>query len=430
MIIPLKEFPPLDPPLDPPLGLPPLPEGGVYRYHTMIKPSGAQCNLDCSYCFYLHKEDLLHQSKTPRMSMSLLEAHIRQYITSQTGDEVVFTWQGGEPTLMGLDFFRRVVAIQQVYKKKGQRIENDLQTNGVLIDDEWCEFLKAHRFLVGLSIDGPRDLHNAHRYNKSGGGTFDKVMNAVQLLHKHNVVFNALCVVNRQNARKPIDVYRFLKTEVRPRIIQFLPAVETKDFHRVAPGYWDESLLPTVGSPQARPGAEDAVVTDWSVDPDDWGYFLMRIWNEWLNRDVGKVFVDQFENVISQLVGRGAQKCVNAEFCGKALAIEHNGDIYSCDHFVYPEYRLGNILKVHEGDLAFSEKQKTFGFNKRDKLPQYCKTCRFLTLCWGECPKNRFLKTPSGEPGLNYLCSGLKQFYETVLASRAELSKKLSSAIQ
>lgn len=415
-------------PAGPELALPALPKGDFYRFQTMVKPSGAQCNLDCTYCFYLHKEDLLHQAKTPRMSESLLEAHIKQYISAQTGDEVVFTWQGGEPTLMGLNFFRRVVALQQIHQKPGQRIENDLQTNGILLDDEWCAFLKEHRFLVGLSIDGPRDLHNLYRTNKGGGGTFDRVMAGVQLLHKHHVTFNALCVVNRLNARKPIDVYRFLKNEVRPRIIQFLPAIETKDFHQVAPGFWDESRLPVLGTPQAHPGAEDSVVTDWSVDPDDWGYFLSRVWAEWLSRDFGRVFVDQFENVISQLTGRGAQKCVNAEFCGKALAIEHNGDVYSCDHFVYPEYHLGNILKIHEGDMAFSEQQQKFGFNKRDKLPDYCRGCTYLNLCWGECPKNRFLKTPSGETGLNYLCSGLKQFYATVYSSRAELTKKLQLA--
>ena len=411
---------------EPVLSLPPLPADDFYRFHATVKPSGAQCNLDCTYCFYLHKEDLLQQSKSPRMHDSVLEAHIKQYIAAQTGDEVVFTWQGGEPTLMGLDFFRRVVALQKKYKKSDQRIENDLQTNGILLNDEWCIFLKQHRFLVGISIDGPRDIHNLYRSNKNGGSTFDRVMAGVQLLHKHGVIFNALCVVNRLNARKPIDVYRFLKIEVRPRVIQFLPAIETKTFQKVAPGYWDEALLPVVNTSRARPGTSESVVTDYSVDPEDWGYFLSRVWNDWLSHDVGSVFVDQFENVISQLSGRGAQKCVSAEFCGKALAIEHNGDLYSCDHFVYPEYRLGNILKDHEGDLAFSERQKSFGMNKRDSLPKYCRQCSYLNLCWGECPKNRFLKTPSGETGLNYLCSGLKQFYRTVYSSQATLNRKLN----
>ncbi len=351
----------------------------------------------------------------PRMSESLLEAHIRQYLAAQTGPEVVFTWQGGEPTLMGLDFFRRVVELQARHRKQGQRIENDLQTNGVLLDDEWCDFLKQHRFLVGLSIDGPAALHDAYRYSKGGKPTFDRVMAAVARLHKHDIRFNALCVVNRQNARRPIDVYRFLRDEVRPYIIQFIPAVERTNFNAVAPGYWNADELPLMGDTKAKPGQVDSIVTDWSVDPDDWGYFLTRIWDEWLKRDVGRIFVDQFENVISQLSGDGAQKCVSGQFCGKGLAIEHNGDVYSCDHFVYPEYRLGNIRKIHEGDMAFSERQKDFGLAKYKTLPKYCRACRYLSLCWGECPKNRFIKTPDGEPGLNYLCAGLKKFYGKVL---------------
>ncbi len=408
-----------------PLRLPKLPDGDVYRFHTMIKPSGAQCNLDCSYCFYLHKEDLLQQAKAPRMSDSLLEAHIRQYIEAQTCDEVVFSWQGGEPTLMKLEFFQRVVDLQQKYKKPGQRIENDLQTNGVLLDNYWCAFLKQHKFLVGLSIDGPAELHDVYRYNKGGGPTFEKVMRAAALLHEHQVPFSALCVVNRLNARKPIDVYRFLRDKVKPRMIQFIPGLEPGDFRSVAPGHWDWNALPVVGTPQARPGRADSVVTEWSIDPDDWGYFLCRIWDEWFRRDYGKVFIDQFENVISQMFGYGAQKCVSAQICGKALALEHNGDLYSCDHFVYPEYKLGNIRQVHQGDLAFSEQQKKFAFDKSDSLPGYCKSCTYLKLCWGECPKNRFIKTPDGEKGLNYLCSGLKVFYAKATAARGELKKRL-----
>lgn len=211
------------------LHLPPLPQGDVYRFHTMIKPSGAQCNLDCSYCFYLHKEDLLQQPKVPRMDDSVLAAHIRQYIEAQTSDEVVFSWQGGEPTLMQLPFFERVVALQQALKKPGQRIENDLQTNGVLLDDDWCAFLKRNQFLVGLSVDGPADLHNVHRPNKGGGTSFDRVMRAAQLLHQHEVPFSALCVVNNTNAQRPLDVYRFLRDAVRPRMIQFIPCVEPVD---------------------------------------------------------------------------------------------------------------------------------------------------------------------------------------------------------
>lgn len=410
---------------DPVLKLPPLVSEKSYRFHTMIKPSGAQCNLDCSYCYYLHKEDLLHQPKMPRMTESLLEAHIRQYIEAQTSEEVVFSWQGGEPTLMQLDFFRKVVALQQKYKKPNQRIQNDLQTNGTLLDDEWCTFLKQHDFLVGVSIDGPADLHNVYRYNKGGKPTFDRVMQAIQLLHQYQIPFSALCVVNRLNARKPIDVYRFLRDQVRPRMIQFIPGLEPTDFRSVAPGAWNWSALPAIGTQQARPGFSDSVVADWSIDPEDWGYFLNRIWDEWLKRDYGRVFVDQFENVISQMFGYGARQCVSAQVCGRGLALEHNGDLYSCDHFVYPEYKLGNIREEHEGNLAYSEQQQKFSVAKNEALPNCCKDCKYLKLCWGGCPKNRFIKAPNGETGLNYLCNGLKMFYAKVLLSRVELARRL-----
>lgn len=411
--------------VEPELQLPKLANGDFYRFHTMIKPSGAQCNLDCAYCFYLHKEDLLQQPQSPRMGDSLLEMHIRQYIEAQTGDEVVFSWQGGEPTLMGLAFFERVVELQQRHKKAGQRIENDLQTNGILLDDRWCAFLAQNNFLIGLSLDGPAELHDRYRYSKGNKPTFARVMAAVDLLHKHHVVFSVLCVVNRSNARRPIDVYRFLRDQVRPRMIQFIPGVEPVDFCSVAPGHWHGDKLPTVGTPAAKPGSPDSVVTDWSVAPDDWGYFLARVWDEWFKRDYGRVFVDQFENVISQMFGHGAQQCVSGRICGKALAIEYNGDLYSCDHFVYPEYKLGNIGEIHEGDLAFSERQKQFAYAKSETLPRYCKSCAHLELCWGECPKNRFVKTTEGEKGLNYLCPGLKKFYAKVSSDRSELARRL-----
>jgi uncharacterized protein len=413
-------------PSHPELKLPPLSGSARYRFHTMVKPAGAQCNLDCSYCFYLHKEDLLQQPKIPRMNESLLEAHIRQYIEAQTGDEVVFSWQGGEPTLMGLDFFRRIVELQVKYQKPGQRIDNDLQTNGILLDDEWAAFLKQHQFLVGLSIDGPAEFHDRHRYSKGGKPTHERVMAAVALLHKYQVPFSALCVVNRDNSKRPIDVYRFLRDQVRPRLIQFIPGMESRDFHAIAPGYWNKDSLPFLGSPRTQPGATDSVVTDWSIAADDWGYFLTRIWDEWLKHDFGRVFIDQFENVISMLFGAGSQQCVTGQICGKALAVEHNGDLYSCDHFVYPEYKLGNIQYTHEGDLAFSERQQQFGHAKSNTLPAYCRTCSYLQLCWGHCPKDRFLRTPDGETGLHYLCSGLKTFYRKAMSSRGELARRLN----
>jgi uncharacterized protein len=411
--------------VDPPLRLPALEVGNAYRFHTMVKPAGAQCNLECSYCYYLHKEDLLAQPKLTRMNELMLETHVRQYIAAQTGDEVVFSWQGGEPTLMGPAFFERVVALQAKYRKPGQRIENNLQTNGVLLDEAWCGFLKQHRFLVGLSIDGPADLHDVYRINKGGGPSFQRVMHSVELLHRFRIPFSALCVVNRVNARKPNDTYRFLRDKVRPRIIQFIPGLEPVDFRTVAPGYWKIEAMPQLNSPRAKPGATDSVVTAWSLDPDDWGYFLTRIWDEWLRRDYGRVFVDQFENVISQMFGHGAQKCASSPVCGKGLAIEYNGDLFSCDHFVYEEYKLGNITQMHQGDMAFSGKQQKFAGAKREALPAYCKSCTYLKLCWGDCPKNRCIKTPDGEPGLSYLCSGLKQFYAKAMASRHELVQRL-----
>lgn len=409
----------------PSLHLPPLENGDFYRYHVMVKPSGSQCNLHCDYCFYLHKEDLLQQPQKPRMDQSLLEEHIKQYIEAQTGDEVVFSWQGGEPTLMGLDFFERVVELQKKYKKVGQRVENDLQTNGILLDADWCSFLKKHDFLIGLSIDGPPELHDVYRRSRKGQPTCDKVTGAVKLLHDHEIPFSAMCVVNRVNCTKPLETYRFLRDKVKPRIIQFTPGVEPTNFQSKAPGGEPEEKQPFLGSPEARPGATDSMVTDWSVDPDAWGEFLITVWNEWFTHDYGTTFVDQFENIISLMFGYGPQKCVNSQICGKALAVEHNGDLYSCDHFVYPECRLGNILDIHQADMVFSEKQKEFALAKYQTLPGYCRRCNYLQLCWGECPKNRFIKSPEGEAGLNYLCSGMKRFYQKAISDRHELAHRL-----
>jgi uncharacterized protein len=402
-----------------------LPPGQARRFHVMIKPSGALCNLDCPYCFYLHKAELLGHEKNSRMSDDVLEEHIRQYIESQSGDEVIFSWQGGEPTLMGLEFYAKVVEFQRKYKKPFQRIENDLQTNGVLLTEPWAVFLKQHRFVVGLSIDGPRDLHDKYRFSKGGQPTFDKVMAAARLLKKHKVPFNALCVVNRDNAKRPRDVYRFLTREVGTWRVQFIPCVEAKDFHHTAPQHWDPATLPVVGTPQARPGNDDSIVTDWSVDPDDWGDFLCRVWDDWFSRDFGKVFVNWFETAVAQAMGMDAQQCVTAEFCGKALALEHNGDLFSCDHYVYPEYRLGSIFQTHEGEMVFSEQQQAFGFAKRDTLPQYCRECPHLKLCWGECPKNRMVRTPDGSPGLNYLCPGYKRFFGHIQKQMPDIMRRI-----
>ncbi|WP_201777014.1 anaerobic sulfatase maturase [Martelella endophytica] len=390
----------------------------------MLKPSGAQCNLDCTYCFYLHKEGLLHQPRAPRMSDQVLEQHIRQYIEAQNSDQVVFSWQGGEPTLMGLSFFRKVVEFQRLYRKAGQRIENDLQTNGVLLDDEWCRFLKEEGFLVGLSIDGPAHLHDRYRVNKAGRPTFAKVLDAARRLHRHQVAFSALCVVNNANAEEPLAVYRFLRDEIRPRMIQFIPGMEKQEFFNTAPQHWDAGSLPPEDSPEALPGSAGSAVAEWSVSPQQWGKFLTDVWDEWVSCDYGKVHVDQFENVLSMLLGKGSQQCVTAQFCGKAIAVEHNGDVYSCDHFVYPEFKIGNILKDHEGSLAFSDRQMKFGFDKSRNLPRKCQECPYLRLCWGHCPKDRFLKTTDGEVGLHYLCHGLQHFYRHVIETCDRLGSR------
>ncbi len=411
---------------EPKVALQPLLPALKHRFHAMVKPVGSMCNLDCTYCYYLHKQDLMQQPRQPRMAEGMLERHIRQYIEAQTGDAVTFSWQGGEPTILGLDFFRQVVALQARYRKRGQRIENDLQTNGTLLDEEWATFLKQHDFLVGLSCDGPQELHDRYRYTKGGTDTHAKVVAAARLLQAHDVPFAALCVVNRENATQPLEVYRFLTRELGAWRVQLISCVEPRVFHDVAPQRWNPALLPIVGTPQARPGAPDSVVTDWSVDPDDWGAFLCAVWDDWYANDYGRVHVDLFETAVAQSMGLPSQRCISAEFCGKGLAVEHDGDVFSCDHYVYPEYRLGNIAEVHLGTMAYSERQKRFGFAKRDTLPQDCRRCPHLKLCWGECPKNRLVRTPSGEAGLNYLCPGLKKFYTHIRRDMPQILQRVA----
>lgn len=382
------------------------------QFHTMVKPAGSTCNLDCTYCFYLSKETLPNGPGAGAMDDETLELFIRQYIDGNTCASVVFSWQGGEPTLRGLDFFRRVVALQQKYAKSGQKIENDLQTNGVLLNEDWARFLKEHRFLVGLSIDGPRELHDSFRINKGGAPTFDKVMAAANLLRRTGVAFNTLTCVHRLNARKPLDVYRFLRNELDSTYIQFIPIVQKRGFESASPFEDAVSRLPMLESPQARPGHPDSVVTDWSVDSEDYGYFLSRVFDEWRRKDLGKVLVNHFETLVAQHLGLPSQVCIYGEFCGKGVAIEHDGSVYSCDHYVYPEYRLGRIQEQPLAQMVFSPQQVRFGYAKSENLPRYCRQCDYLKDCWGECPKNRFLRSPDGEGGLNYLCSGLKRFYK------------------
>jgi uncharacterized protein len=359
------------------------------------------------------------------MSDEVLERFVKDYIESVTGDEVVFSWLGGDPTLLGLGFFEKVVALQKKHAKPGQRIENDLQTNGTLLDDDWARFLKQHRFLVGLSIDGPREIHDHCRITKHAEPTFDQVFAAAKILQKHGVRFNTLTCVHRYNASRPLDVYRFLRREIGSTCIQFIPIVEPRDFETVAPQRWDPARLPVVGSPEAHPDHPNSIVTPWSVDPDEYGYFLSKVWDEWQARDVGKVLVNLCETLVAQHMGLPSQVCVHSEVCGKGVALEHGGDVYSCDHYVYPEYRLGNIRQQSLGDMVFSPRQVKFGYAKSETLPAYCRRCEFLSDCWGECPKNRLLRTPDGEPGLNYLCAGLKRFFAHAVPTAKRMAVRL-----
>jgi uncharacterized protein len=371
-------------------------------FHVMAKPTGPLCNLGCRYCFYLEKEKLYPGNAKWAMPDDVLESYVRQHIASQDVPSVNFAWQGGEPTLLGLDFFRRAVELQRKWSN-GKRIENALQTNGVVLDESWCRFFAENHFLVGLSMDGPRALHDRYRTDKGGQPTFDRVMRGLGLLKKHGVEFNTLTCVQRENSQFPLEVYRFLK-EAGSRFHQFIPVVERL---RVQAGPDDLVLI----SPAAT---APAVVSDWSVLPDQFGEFLCAIFDEWVRHDVGRVFVQLFDVALESWLGVSRSLCVFEETCGAAMALEHNGDLYSCDHYVYPENRLGNIMENPLAAMARSEQQRQFGLDKRETLPRYCEECDVRFACNGECPKHRFTLTPDGEAGLNYLCAGYKRFFRHI----------------
>ncbi len=388
---------------------------GVERsLHATIKPVGSACNLDCTYCYYLSKEQLLSQ-KSRRMKEEALERFIVDYIASQDASEIAFTWHGGEPTLMGLKFFERVVELQKKHLPAGRSISNDLQTNGTLLDDTWYRFLSENAFLVGLSIDGPRALHDFYRPTKKGKPTFDKVFAATQQLRKYGIQFSTLTTVNRHNAGSALEVYRFLRDEVGTSYMQFIPCVEPKQFERHAPAYLPSNQLASTGSARAHPDHPMSVVTDWSVESEAWGTFLAEVFDEWQAHDQGKVKINLFESMFAQLAGRPSLMCTSSPFCGKNVALEHDGRVYSCDHFVYPEYELGRVGDQTLAEMVFSLKQLEFGLDKHNSLPSECKTCPYLKLCWGECPRTRILKTREGEGNLSYLCRGWKKFFAHVL---------------
>jgi uncharacterized protein len=378
--------------------------------HVLAKPTGPICNLDCKYCFFLSKE-MLYPGDRFRMSDELLETYIRQLLEMQPLGDVIVAWQGGEPTLMGIDFLRRAMAYVEQYRKVGQNILHTMQTNGTLLDDEWCAFLKQHKVLVGLSVDGPRQMHDAYRVNKRGFGSFGDVMQGYELLRRHGVEVNILCTIHAANADHPLDVYRFFRDELQASYLQFIPIVERTT----------EALIPLANLGWGnRPGADrplyvqhGAQVTERSVGAEQFGRFLIAIFDEWVRRDVGKVFVQTFDVALGSWLGQH-NLCIFSPTCGKAVALEHNGDLYSCDHYVEPEYLLGNIGETSMGALVSSPKQRAFGQHKLDSLPKYCRECSVLFACYGECPRNRFISTPEGEPGLNYLCAGYKQFFNHI----------------
>ncbi|MGD8406847.1 MAG: anaerobic sulfatase maturase [Anaerolineales bacterium] len=365
------------------------------RFHVLAKPSGATCNLACSYCFFLDKE-LLYPNSKFRMAEETLEAYIQQLIAAHRSNQVTVAWQGGEPTLMGVDFYRKAIEFQKQYARPGMTFENTMQTNGTLLNDEWCEFLKENNYLIGISIDGPRHLHDAHRVDKGGAPTFDRVMRGLRLLQKHGVEYNVLTTVNRVNADYPREVYHFLRDEVGTEWIQFIPVVE-----RMNP---DGLNLIQIGD-QVSPR---------TVRSEQFGRFLIQVFDEWITNDVGNLFVQTFEAALRNWMRMPPGMCVFEKTCGYGLALEHNGDLYSCDHFVEPNYLLGNIKEEHMLEMIGSDEQNKFGQDKYDTLPNYCLECPVLFACNGECPKNRFIETPDGETGLNYLCAGYKAFFQRV----------------
>ncbi len=376
----------------------------IPAFHVMTKPVGPICNLNCTYCFYLEKEKLFGKTERFRMEDDVLEQYIKQYIEQQDTPEISFAWQGGEPTLLGADYFRKVVELQKKHAN-GKTISNALQTNGTLLNDDWCEFLAKEGFLIGLSVDGPPDLHDAYRVDKRDRPSSDGVLKGLGFLKKHGVEFNTLTVVNRMNSKEPERVYRYLK-DIGSGFIQFIPLVE-RDADSVAKNMGLDLSLP----PDLQKTERNRMVTEWSLIPEDYGQFLVSVYNEWVRQDVGKTFVQFFDVALGNWMGMSGSLCVFSPTCGTAMALEHNGDLYSCDHYVYPKYKLGNIMNQSIRSMVESKEQRKFGRDKQSALPKYCRDCSVRFACHGECPKHRFLKTPKGEPGLNYLCTAYKRIF-------------------
>lgn len=396
-----------------------MPNFSEQPFHVMTKPIGPICNLDCKYCYYLHKEDLYPSNNRWKMSDTTLESYIRQYIEAQPQNtpEVTFAWQGGEPTLLGIEFFERCVEIQKQHARPNMTIVNSIQTNGVLLDGDWCLFLKRHQFLVGLSIDGPAEWHDAYRVDTQGQGSHANVIRGLRLLKKFGVEFNAMVVLHRKNAVDGKRMYRYLR-DSGCRFMQFIPIVEKKGIGRHSEGQLQSDFTDYDQRLEA--------VSSRSVDPDQFGQFLCDVFDEWKTSDIGRVFVQIFDQALSAWLDVEPSLCVFRKTCGRALAMEHNGDVYCCDHFVDSDHLLGNLNETPLLNLINSGRQEEFGQQKSDSLPDYCRQCEVLHLCHGECPKNRFLMTPTGEPGLNYLCAGYRRFFN----DSAELMQQMAHLIR
>ncbi len=401
-----------------------LPQDAPRAFHLLVKPTGAICNLDCTYCFFLSKE-LLYPGSRFRMADELLDTYTRQLIEAHAGArEVVIAWQGGEPTMMGLPFFRRSIELASQYKQPGQQLVYTIQTNGTLVDDEWAEFFAEHGFLVGLSIDGPRDLHDTYRVDKGGKGSFDRVMSGLAALRRHDVEWNALVTVHAANSDHGRAIYQFLRDDCGARYMQFIPIVEraTEQMLPLADAGWG-------GRSRDRPFyvQDGGLVTNRSVSPGGYGRFLIEVFEDWVRRDIGEVYVQMFDVALANWYGEPPGLCVHSETCGLALALEHTGDVYSCDHYVEPDYRLGNISSDRLLDLVVLPRQQDFGLAKRDSLPRYCLECDVRFACHGGCPKDRFALTPDGDPGLHYLCPSYKAFFGHVRSAMTAMCELLSA---
>ena len=381
--------------------------------YVMLKPAGAHCNLACKYCYYLEKNKFYPTAQRHLMSDEMLEQFTREYIEAQTMNQVLFTWHGGEPLLRSIDFYRKALSLQQKYAG-GRRIDNVIQTNGTLLTDEWCEFFAQNHWLVGISIDGPQPDHDHYRLTAAGKPSWKKVIQGIKLLKKHGVEWNAMAVVNAYNANHPLEFYRFFK-ENGCQFLQFTPIVERQTRHE------DGRTLASLADKDEIPLSEA------SVAPEQWGYFLCAIFDEWVRKDVGKIFVEIFDCTLANWMGVSPGICAYSKECGHAGVMEHNGDVYSCDHFVFPEYKLGNIRDHSLIDMLYGEQQQEFSRLKHSSLPRQCKECDMEFACHGECPKNRFMKDKYGDSGLNYLCPGYYHYYQHVAPYMDYMKQELMS---